>query len=32
MQLVGATAASRDDIASVEVRTAEGVPVLSYTG
>lgn len=32
MQLVGATAASRDDIESVEVRTADGVPVLSYTG
>ena len=32
MRLVGATAASRDDIAWVEVRTEDGLPVLKLTG
>jgi hypothetical protein len=31
MQLVAATQAARDDIASVEIRTSDGVPVLTLT-
>jgi hypothetical protein len=31
MQLVAATQAARDDIAWVEVRTSDGVPVLKLT-